>query len=88
MRLIPYRVARLMCEVRYAGMWFRVGGERLFITGNTADLDPAMQRAVKRCKPQIIAALQTLPPACRYPTVHLLIGRCDSCQPESRREAA
>jgi hypothetical protein len=75
--LVPYPVARLMCDARYAGVWFRVDGGRLFLIGETSSL--VSLPVLKRHKPSIIAALATIPDGCALPTVVLLTGRCRGC---------
>jgi hypothetical protein len=72
---IPYRIARLMCDARYAGVWFRLDGDRLFLTGDTSSLPPSFIAALKAHKADIIAALATIPDGCALPTVVLLTGR-------------
>ena len=78
MNLVRYDVVRIMCDLRYEGLWFRVDGDRLFIVGNTTKITEQVQAKVKPRKPDILAALVTIPDGCRRPTVRLLAGRC-SC---------
>lgn len=79
MTLVPYPIVRLMCDVRYAGAWFRTDGTRLLITGTAAPLPDGLRAQVRQYKPDIIAALATIPPGCRLPTVQLLAGGCIGC---------
>lgn len=80
MSLVRYPVVRVINDVRYEGMWFRIEGDDLYVTGKTENLTDYMRAKVKRLKPEIMDALQGLPADCPLPTVHLLIGQCDHCQ--------
>lgn len=77
MNLVPYDVVRIMCDLRYEGLWFRVDGDRLFLVGDTARITEQAQAKVKPRKLDILAALATIPDGCRLPTVSLLVGRCN-----------
>ena len=88
MTLPPYPVYRVMADLRYAGMWFRVEGDDLFVTGNTANLTDALRLKVKRHKPIIIATLHQLPDECRLPTVCLNVGYCERCRMNEESERA
>jgi|GEM_PF-5024272 len=88
MSLPRYPVFRVMADLRYAGMWFRVEGDDLFVTGNTAKLTDDLRGKIAHHKPDIIAALNQLPPACHLPTVCLNAGYCAECEPITESERA
>lgn len=80
MILPRYEVYRVIAEVRYAGMWFRLDGEDLFVTGNVDRLTEEMRWEIKAYKAEIMVALSALPYGCRLPTVCLNIGCSGACQ--------
>lgn len=80
MRLPAYPVYRVMANCRYRGMWFRVDGDDLYVTGHTDRLTDALRLEIKRHKPEIIAALSHLPTMCHVPTACLNIGCGGNCQ--------
>lgn len=92
MRLPRYPVYRVMADCRYAGMWFRVDGDDLYVTGHTDRLTDALRLGVKRHKPAIIEALRELPSGCRVPTACLNVGcggHCEHARPQQEgRDAA
>lgn len=89
MSLPRYPVFRVMADCRYAGMWFRVEGDDLFVTGNTAHLTDELRWQVAQHKTDIIAAVTAMPPACHLPTVCLNAGYCGTCHhQDTRRQAA
>lgn len=88
MILPRYPVFRVIADVRYAGMWFRIDGDDLYVTGDTAKLTADLRSKVTRHKPAILEAVSQLPTACRLPTVCLNVGCCEDCQASIESEAA
>lgn len=80
MNLPRYLVFRIMADCRYAGMWFRSDDADLYVTGNTARLTDELRWHIQQHKPEIIEALNNLPPSCHLPTVCLNAGYCGECK--------
>jgi hypothetical protein len=79
MPLAPLFLSHLAYEVNAAGYWFRLEGDRLFITARrpgVAPLPSDLAERVRAHKTGIIAAMRTIPPGCCEPLGHFYAGRC------------
>lgn len=89
MSITPYAVAKLMRETRYAGAWFRVDGDRLYVVARNNSADPlpdSLKATIRTHKSSIIGALHSLPDGCRHPCSHLLACRCVDTRCSERKE--
>lgn len=79
MPLAPLSVSHIAYELFQAGYWFRLEGDRLYVTARRPDvapLPPDLAARVRSAKPSIIAALRPIPAGCPNRPGHLYAGRC------------
>jgi hypothetical protein len=92
MPLTPIHISRLAYEAFQAGYWFRLEGDRLYVTARRPELPPLspdMRSRLAAHKVEIIAALRPVPAGCPNRPGHLYVGRCvqAACtQPEADHE--
>lgn len=92
MPLAPLSVSHIAYDLFQAEYWFRLEGDRLYVTARRPELPPLspdLTARIKQHKAGIITALRAVPAGCPNRPGHLYVGRCvqAACtQPEADHE--